>query len=268
MALTPEQKQLAAEKKAKAESAKEDILMREVDEAYRKDQLFDFWGNYGKALIAGIVLLLVALLGWWWWDSTQEADLEASSEQLVGAIDQVEAGNLDTANTTLAELAAADGSGKAPATMLQAGIAQQQNRPGDAAKLFQQVADDADAPQPLRDLALIRAMSATFDTRKPAEIIAALKPLAVPGNAWFGSAGELVAMAYLEQGKTKEAGTLLSAISKDKGVPESIRSRTRQVAGLLGVDAIEDVEALLEAEGVTGSVEAPVGSAPAPATAQ
>ncbi len=134
-------------------------------------------------------------------------------------------------------------------------------------QLFQQVADDADAPSELRDLARIRAVAATFDTREPEDVIAALKPLAVPGNAWFGSAGELVAMAHLEQGQTKQAGTLLAAIAKDDTVPESLRSRARQVAGQLGVDAIEDVDELLRAAGIDAAAEAPP-SAGDPAAAQ
>ena len=68
-----------------------------------------------------------------------------------------------------------------------------------------------------------------------------LKALAVPGNPWFGSAGELVGMAYLKQGKPDLAGPLFASISRDKDTPETLRRRARQLAGLLGVDAIDDV---------------------------
>ena len=116
----------------------------------------------------------------------------------------------------------------------------------EAAKIFAAVAADDDAPQAYRDLAIIREITATFDTRKPADIVARLKPLAVPENAYYGSAGELLALAYLEQGKRREAGDLLAAISKSDDVPDSLRSRARQMAGQLGVDAIEDVDEVLE----------------------
>ena len=42
-----------------------------------------------------------------------------------------------------------------------------------------------------------------------------------------------------------EAGPLFAAISKDKNAPASLRSRTRQLAGVLGVDAIDDVDKTL-----------------------
>ncbi len=52
-----------------------------------------------------------------------------------------------------------------------------------------------------------------------------LGPLAVADSPWFGSAGELVAIAYLEQDKPEQAGPLLVAIAQDEEVPQPIRAR-------------------------------------------
>jgi hypothetical protein len=107
------------------------------------------------------------------------------------------------------------------------------------------LADDDDAPQAYRDLAPIRGVSANFDAMKPEDAVARLKPLAKPGNPWFGSAGELLAMAYLKQGKRDLAGPLFAAIATDEDAPKSMRSRTRQMAGMLGYDAVVDVDQVL-----------------------
>ena len=85
---------------------------------------------------------------------------------------------------------------------------------------------------------------------KPAAVIAELGALAKPGNPFFGSAAEMVAMAQLESGNRAEAGRLFAAIAKDEDLPETLRSRARQMAGLMGVDAVVDVEKLLKDEGV------------------
>lgn len=221
--------------------------MREVDEAVRQDEFADLMAKYGKPLIAVVVIGLAAFAGYLFWDGQREAELEAQSETMISALDRLEAGNLDTARTTLDDLTkSGDGAVKANAQMLQAGIALEQGKTDEAAALFAAIAADEAAPDLVRDLAAVREVATRFDTMKPDEVIARLKPLAVPGKAWFGSAGELVAMAYLEQGKRKEAGTLLAEISKNEDVPDSLRSRTRQMAGLLGVDAIEDVDEVLE----------------------
>ena len=133
--------------------------------------------------------------------------------------------------------------------MLQASIAMQEGRIDDAVAFYAQVAADEDAAPVLRDLASIREITANYDQRDPDEVIDRLKSLAVPGNPWFGSAGELVAMAYLEKGQRDQAGTLFGELAKSEEVPESLRSRARQMAGLLGVDAIDDVNELLDQQG-------------------
>jgi hypothetical protein len=119
---------------------------------------------------------------------------------------------------------------------------------GDTARattMLFKLADDNDAPQEFRNLAAIRGVAASFDTMKPEDVIARLKPLAKPGNPWFGSAGELVAAAYIKQGKKDLAGSLFAAIAKDEDVPKSLRSRARQMAGQLGYDAVTDVDQVL-----------------------
>ena len=129
---------------------------------------------------------------------------------------------------------------EAAARMLSAGVLVEQGKTAEAAKAFAAIAADGDAPQAYRDLASIREVSLTFDQIGPAKVVKRLKPLAVPGNPWFGSAGEMVAMAYVKQGNNELAGALFAQIAKDKTVPDSLRRRTRQMAGLLGVDAVEE----------------------------
>src|SRR3546814_4684369 len=71
------------------------------------------------------------------------------------------------------------------------------------------------------------------------EVVDRLKPLATEGNPWFGSAGEMVAIAYMKMRKPELSGPLFAAMSKDRSVPETIRTRAVQMAGLLGVDAVK-----------------------------
>lgn len=225
--------------------------MREIDDAVRQDEYLRFVQAYGRPLLAVLIAGLVAFAGYLFWDGRQEAALEKSSEDLIAALDQLGAGNLDSANSAAAALAdGSSGGAQASALMLQAGTALQSGKPDEAAKIYVQISSNQDLPPALRDLATVREAAITFDKLAPADVIAKLKPLAVPGNAYFGSAGEMVAMAYLEQGKRKEAGTLFGEIAKSKDVSESLRARARQMAGLLGVDAIEDVDKFMKTQEV------------------
>jgi len=248
-----------ADKKAQRQAASEDVLLREVDDAVRQDQYASFASTYGKLLIAVLVLGLGGFGGYLYWDGQREAGMEVHSETLVAALDQVEAGNLATASTTLDPLLTeGEGGVQASARMLKAGIALEQGNKDEAVKLFAQIAADDSAPAALREIATIRQIATDFDAIKPEDVIARLKPLAVPGEPFFGSAGELVAMAYLELGKNAEAGTLFATMAKNEKVPEGLRSRSRQMAGLLGVDAVEDVDKVLEEMASAENAAAPI----------
>ncbi|MFA9201418.1 MAG: tetratricopeptide repeat protein [Cypionkella sp.] len=252
MALRPDSSLTPDQKRARAAAAQEDVLLREVDDAVRQDQYAEAAQRFGKPALAAVALVLAAFGGYLFWNSRQDAAREADSERLVGALDKVEGGDLPGGDAALAPLIADGGDGaRAAARLLKAGIALEQAKPAEAAALFDQVAADGDAPQALRDVATIRAVAARYDTMKPAEVIARLKPLAVPGGPFFGPAGELVAMAHLDQGQQAEAGALFAAIARDDDTSDTLRARTRQMAGLLGVDAIEDVDTVLRAGAAT-----------------
>ena len=275
MALTPDSEQSHADKLAARRAAEQDVLLREVDEAVRQDQLGTVAKRYGALIIAGVVLAVAAFGGWLWWQDSRESQLEERSETLVTVLDQLEGGQIAQAQGDLATLAADGSSATAvSAKLAQAAIALNQNRQADAVKALDQVAADDDAPQAYRDLAAIRSVAAQFEDMQPQAVIDRLKPLATPGNPWFGSAGELVALAYLKQGKENLAGPLLAEIAKDEAVPQTLRARTRQLAGVLGYDAVVDVDQTLREmreETGTGSAPAPAAApaaAPAPAAAQ
>lgn len=252
MALTPKSDLTREEKLARRDAAEQEALLREVDEAVRAGDLESFASQYGRPLVGLVVAGLAAFAGYLYWEHRQEAAQERDAEVIVGALDQVEAGNLQSGYDALADLAATiDDGPSAAAAMLRAGIAAEQSRPEEAAKIFASLAADGDAPQAFRDLAKLREVALKFDTMKSAGVVAALRPLTVPGKPYFASAAEMTAHAYLDQGKRAEAGALLAQIARDDTAPDSLRQRSRQLAGLLGVDAIDDVDKLLEQQGVT-----------------
>ena len=225
------------------------MFLREVDDALREDEMLGLAKRYGKPIGAAVALGLAALAGYLWWDNHEKAAADTRGEQFTIALDRVEAGSpasLAAAGKLLVPLAKDDAGGtSAAARMLQAGIALKQGHAQQAARMFGAVAADAKAPQPFRDLATIRQVAVEFDSMAPQQVVDKLKPLAVPGNAWFGNAGELLGIAYLKQGKAELAGPLFAAIARDKEAPDSLRRRARQMAGLLGVDAVDDPEKTL-----------------------
>ena len=216
-----------------------EAFMREVDEAVRQDQLLTFWQRFGRWIVAVVVLGLMAFGGWLYWQHYSSTRSQAVSEEMDQVIGAAMGGGTPNAKQ-LDELTKASQPGfRASALLVKAGTASRKGDSKTAIAAYKAMAADSSLDQPYRDLALIRQTALEFETLQPQQIVDRLKPLAVEGSPWFGSAGELVAIAYMKMRKPDLAGPLFAAMAKDEGVPQSIRSRARQMAGLLGVDAVE-----------------------------
>ncbi|WP_394646408.1 tetratricopeptide repeat protein [uncultured Sphingomonas sp.] len=213
-----------------------EAFLREVDDELRRDQALHVWRRYGKALIAALVVALAAFGAYLFWQYRQEQDAGREGEQLQSAYDALAANDTKSAAGPLATLAQSHREGyRVLAIFTQADVLLQKNDLKGAAAKFASVAQDASVAQPFRDLALIRQTSAEFDTLKPEVIVERMRPLAVAGNPWLGSAGELMAAAYLQQGRRDLAGQVFARIAADAQVPRSLRQRAVQMAGVLDI---------------------------------
>ena len=213
-------------------------FVREVDENLRRDQARDFLKKNGPWIVGAILLLLAAIAGYLYWQDSQTRKAEAETERLNQVMVSIGAGQAATIDSQLAPLEQSSADGvRAAARFTKAAVALEKADRKNASAQYRTLMDDKGLAQPYRDLATIRLTALEFDQMKPDDVVSRLKPLAVAGNPWFGSAGEMTAMALLKQGKKAEAGRMFAAMAADRNVPESIRSRAVQIAGTLGIDA-------------------------------
>jgi hypothetical protein len=229
-----------------------EAFLREVDDELRRDQAMHVWRRYGIAIIAAIVVALAAFGAYLFWQHRQEQAAGREGEQLQTAYDALAATDTSAAAAPLAALTQSGRPGyRVAATFTQADVLLQKNDLKGAAAKFASVAQDASLAQPFRDLALIRQTSAEFDTLKPDVVVERMRPLAVAGNPWLGSAGELMAAAYLQQGRRDLAAQVFARIAADEQVPRSLRQRAVQMAGVLDDKATGANAAPARNEGVT-----------------
>jgi len=220
-----------------------ETFLREVDEELRREEAIALWRRWGVVIVVAVVAALLALAGWLWWQSHRENVAAEQGVKFNQAMDALGNNQATKAAPVLTDLAKSGTEGYASlARFTQADIALQKDDLKGAAKLFAEVANDTSVAAPLRDLALVRQTSAEYDTLQPQAVIDRLRPLAVKGNAFYGSAGEMTAVAHLRMGRKDLAGRLFGEIAKDEGVPQSIRQRAVQMAGVLGVDAVDQTE--------------------------
>lgn len=216
----------------------DEAFVREVDESLRRDQT-EQWFKQNAVLIGGAVLLFLAgLAGWFYWQEQKRQEAAADSEVLVAAVDDSLAKRNKTAEEKLSGLLDSSSEGiAAQAKLLQAGTLIEKGDRSGAIAIYDEISADSGLAQPYRDLATVRSVAAQFDQLQPQDVITRLAELSKPESAWYGSAGEMTAMALIKQGKKAEAGRLFASIASNKEVPVTIRSRAVQIASTLGVDA-------------------------------
>ena len=216
-------------------------FLREVDEELRKDRANQFVSRYGWLIVGAIVLLLAAIAGWIWWQARSEEQNAARGEALLEALESMEKGNRAAALPKINEVAESGSEGyRAAALFTRASAELEAGNDAAAAATLGSIAGDEDFAEPYRHAALVRQTALQFDSLQPRAVIQRLGPLARPGNAWFGSAGEMVAVAHLKMRRPDLAGPLFAQIARDENVPPSIRSRAVQMAGSLGIDATQE----------------------------
>jgi len=233
-------------------------FIREVDDEYRREKLGNFWSRYGRWLLVGIGALLIGVAAYLYWRNMRAEQADARAAAFSTALGQVRGGGAVKADAALTELSKAPEPGyRALALLEQAGAAAASD-PAKAARMYDAAAANSDLAQPFRDLALLKSTQLQFDRLTPAQTIARLRPLALPGNPWFGTAGELTALAHMRAGQPDLARPLLSALVKDESVPTSIRGRAQQLLSSIAVPAIGSATAPALSAALTPPAGAPV----------
>jgi hypothetical protein len=215
-------------------------FIREVDDEVRREQTAKLARRYGVIVVLIVIVALAAFGGTLWWRSHQKAVAAERGDRFMAAMSAVSSGKEDDARKQFDALAATGDKGYAPlARMIEADMLVRERKEKEGADAFLKLSADTGVPKPLRDIALVRATTLQFDTLPPQQVVDRMKPLAQTGNPWFGSAGEMSGLAYMKLNQPKKAGAMFAAMTKDKTVPASLRSRVAQLAADLGFEAVQ-----------------------------
>ncbi len=243
-----------------------EAFIREVDDELSRDRLRGFWSRYGRLLLVAVGLTLVAAAGWLYWREQQARAAAGRAADLTRAVAELREGQTTEAEGRIKALTSAPEPGtRALARLAEAAVLAGKGDMAGAAALLDAMAADATLAQPFRDLALLRSVLLRFDELPPATIVERLRPLARPGNPWFGSAGELSALAHLKAGRPELARPLLEGILKDEAAPVSIRGRVQQLLATLPAGPAGAAAAVLPAATGAGTAAGAAASADAAA---
>lgn len=213
----------------------DEAFLREVDEAVRQDLLLTYWRRWGRLTVGVIVVGLLVFAGVLYFQNRSERTASHQGESYDVALEQMKSGQDAKAGPELAKLASTGNPGyRAMARFAEANMLVKKKDLKGAAAKYSEIAGDTKVAEPWRNLALVRQTLVEFDTLKPEVVINRLRGLAVPDSPWFGPAGELVAAAYVRQGKNDQAGRLYRQLGDSDKVAPNLRQRASEMAGLYG----------------------------------
>jgi hypothetical protein len=221
-------------------------VFSEVDEQLRAERLRSFMQRAVPAFIAALVLTVLTVAGVQGWQMYQASQSAKASQAYQAAVNTGAQGDEAKAFQQFDDLAKHGGPYQALALMQQGGIRVDQNKPAEAAALFDQAAAASKSPM-ISDIALLKSAYALMDTAPLATIEAKLTPLTAPGRPYKIQAREALALARLAAGKTAAAKQDLVAIANQLDTPDSARQRAQAIIALIDSGTGGSIKALADA---------------------
>ncbi len=207
-------------------------VFSEVDEQLRAERLRSFMQRAVPAFIAALVLSVLAVAGVQGWQMYQSSQSAKAAQTYQDAMDALAKGDQVKAFDQFGDLAKRAGPYQSLALMQQGGIRMDQNKPAEAAALFDQAAAAGKSPV-VSDIAALKSAYALMDTAPLVQIEAKLTPLTLAGRPYRVQAREALAMARLAAGKPAAAKADLVAVANQLDTPDSARQRAQAIIALI-----------------------------------
>jgi len=208
-------------------------IFREVDAEMRRDQLAQYWREYGVYVIAAALLIVASVggyQGWQWWQANRAA---SDGGAFVEAAGLQESNKHGAAKKTFSELGRTGAGGySALAELRLAAIAAAQGKKQAAVKAYDKVAGSTDDAM-LRGFARIQAATLRVDDAPVSEMERRLEGMQADSNPWRHSARELLALSAYKADQDEKARKLYQSLLSDSGTPAAMRRRAEMMLSLI-----------------------------------
>lgn len=216
------------------DDAATDLLIREVDDDLRQENLEKAWKKYGGLFIGGAVAIVLAVAGAQAWQTWRHGQNLQASLRFTEASQMLDRGDKAKGAEALQALVASGPSGYKLLSELK--LAQIKLADGDAAAaaaLYDRIAADGGVDDVYRDMASLKSAYLKLETGDIGSVEKSVAPLAVESGAWRHSAREILALLALKAGDNAKAMDLLRKVADDVAAPAGIRGRAAELLAAL-----------------------------------
>ena len=219
------------------------------------EEMRAWWSEYGKIVIAGVVIGIAGLIGFNQYNASQlKAQVEAS-ERFETLVSHVVDGDLDGAEFVADDLQAnyADTAYAAQSKLALARLYMDQNRDQDAADTLRELLV-MNADEGLKDIGRVRLASVLLYQEKAEEVVELLEAMDSP--AFSALANELLGDAYAALGDYEKAADAYNRALTDPSPTPTIDRALVQMK-LIDLPAVVVAEAAAESEDMTEEIAEP-----------
>lgn len=208
-------------------------IFHEVEEELRKDKYADALRKWGPWVLGAALAIILGVAGYEYWKSSSQAARDAASDDYAVALNALRDERVDDAAAQFEEIADSSAGGYATlALMERGGLALEAGDNAAAAAFFEAAAERA--PDVIfRDLALLKAGWARFDTLSFDDLVNRLGPLAGPDRPFRILARETIAAKALADGRYERARNDYEALSYSLDATRGVSTRAMTALALL-----------------------------------
>ncbi|WP_346897830.1 tetratricopeptide repeat protein [uncultured Roseibium sp.] len=200
-------------------------IFREVDEDIRHEKYRRLWDRFGPWVIGVAVLIVVGTGGYRGWLYWHEQNAQQAGDTFLEAVSLSEAGNYDEAEKMFATLNDATGGYPALARMRSATDLGNAGNITEAVAAFDALSRDSAVPEPLRDIAALRAAFLAVDTQEYSAIADRVEGLSGADSAFRAAAREVLALSAWKSGDIDTARRWISDLDADQETPADVSRR-------------------------------------------
>ncbi|APY13471.1 tetratricopeptide repeat protein [Brucella sp. 10RB9214] len=212
----------------------DDSFIREVNEELRSERAKQVWRNFGPALIGAAVAVVLGTAGWVGYQHWTDSKASASGDKFLAALDLAAAGKTDEALAAFTDLEKT-GYGSYPvlARLRAASVLADKGDAAAAVKAFDEISADNSVPEPLRNIARLRAGYLLVDNGSYDDVATRVEPLSADGNPMRTSAREALGLAAWKAERFDDAVKLFKLVAEDSLAPANARQRANIMLDLM-----------------------------------
>ena len=221
-------------KKKIEDKMNEDVLLREVIEEVKNEQLQQFWNKYGLYIIIGVAFILTATISFESLKNWQIKKQQELSNAYSVALSLQNQGRLDESLDIYATLSDKAAGIYADIARLQiANIYMEQGKSENALDVFQALIDNKKTIPQMKTIAILKLASYKLNNNAPAEEVTSLLEHVLSDTEGSEIARELSAMLFIREQDIINAKAEYQKIINSDNASDALKSRATDMINLL-----------------------------------